>query len=105
TFCISACRTAVILMIALFVQAATGAGPLEAGFQVFPLALGMAMAAGWTGFWARFVSLRTLTVGGSAVAAGGLFVMAGLLSPGLSQLVLSALLFLVGVGMGTFMGP
>lgn len=104
-FCLSASRSAIVLMVALFVQAATGVGSLEAGLQVFPLALGMTLAAPFSGMWGRWFRLERVTASGAALSALGLFGLAASLSPQMSEATVSACLLTIGLGLGTFMGP
>jgi EmrB/QacA subfamily drug resistance transporter len=104
-FLLAFCRFAVVLLISLYLQAATGASPWEAGVQIVPVAAGMAVTAPIAGRLARHYEVRLLATTGILVTTLGTAWLAVVLSPSISRPTVLASLLLVGVGTGMFMTP
>jgi EmrB/QacA subfamily drug resistance transporter len=98
-------RFAVVLLIALYLQAATGAGPFQAGLRVIPVAGGMVLASPVAGRLATRYPARWVASAGMALAAAGLAVLAATISPSVGYPVIGGCLLAVGIGTGIFMTP
>ena len=98
-------RFAVVLLVALYLQAAAGLSAFRAGLQVVPLALGMALVSPLAGRLARRYSARLLSSGGMLLSAAGLLGLAALVAPGMDRWLLALCLLAVGAGTGMFMTP
>lgn len=105
TMLMSVARFAVVLLIALYLQAATGANPFQAGLRVIPVAAGMSLASPVAGRLALRYPARWVSSAGMAIAAAGLVVLAATISPSLGYPVIGACLLAVGAGSGIFMTP
>jgi EmrB/QacA subfamily drug resistance transporter len=105
TFLQAVARFSVVLLVALYVQAASGADSARAGIDVLPASAGMLIASPVAGRLARHYSARILSTAGLAVAAAALLVLAVRLEPGTSDLELALLLGVIGIGSGLFMTP
>ena len=98
-------RFAVVLLIALYLQAASGADPFQAGLRVIPVAGGMVLASPVAGRLAKRYPARWLSSTGMAIAAAGLAVLAATISPSLDYPVIGGCLLAIGIGTGIFMTP
>lgn len=98
-------RFAVVLLIALYLQAASGADPFQAGVRVIPVAGGIVLASPVAGRLATRYQARWVSSTGMAIAAAGLAVLAATISPSLDYPVIGGSLFAVGIGTGIFMTP
>src|ERR1700753_2049119 len=98
-------RFAVVLLIALYLQAASGADPFQAGVRVIPVAGGMGLASPLAARLAGRYPARWVSSTGMAIAAAGLAVLAATISPSLSYPVIGGCLLAVGIGTGIFMTP
>ncbi|MFI6344235.1 MFS transporter [Streptomyces sp. NPDC050560] len=105
TLLMSVARFAVVLLIALYLQAATGADPFQAGLRVIPVAAGMSLASPLAGRLAARYPTRWVSSAGMAIAAAGLAVLAATLSPTLGYPVIGGCLLAVGVGSAVFLTP
>jgi EmrB/QacA subfamily drug resistance transporter len=105
TFLMAVARFSVVLLISLYLQAAVGLNPLQAGLKVIFVPIGLAVAAPISGHLVEHVSPRLLATCGLVVSAGGLAGLALLVSPRMSPAGLSACLLAVGGGTGLFMTP
>jgi EmrB/QacA subfamily drug resistance transporter len=96
-------RSALVLITALYFQAARGMDTLTAGLAVLPAPVGMALASPVTGFIERRVSPYATSVAGAVISCGGLLIL--MLSPGpdTAYWVIATGLFLAGCGNGTFL--
>jgi EmrB/QacA subfamily drug resistance transporter len=101
----SIARFAVVLLIALYLQAAAGADPFQAGVRVIPVAGGMVLASPVAGWLAKRYPARWVSSTGMAIAAAGLAVLAATISPSLAYPVIGGCLLAVGIGTGIFMTP
>lgn len=92
----------VVLLMALFFQAAYGESPLAAGLQVMPLPIATMAASLSAGMLARRARSQTLAVVGSATTVVGLFVVYLVLSVHSPYPAIAGALALVGLGGGIF---
>ena len=104
-FAMSAAYSSVVLLLALYLQAARGEDATGAGVAVLPVALGMLLTAPLAGRLARAVDARVLSTAGLVVTAGGLLVVAAALSPAGPYTGAALGLALVGAGAGLFFPP
>lgn len=98
-------RFAVVLLIALYLQAASSVDPFQAGLRVIPVAGGMLLASPVAGRLAAHYPTRWVSSAGMAIAAVGLAVLAATISPSLDYPVTGGCLLAVGIGTGIFMTP
>ncbi|MGC0367394.1 EmrB/QacA subfamily drug resistance transporter [Rhodococcus sp. 27YEA15] len=104
-FLLAVARCAVVVLIALYLQAAAGYSSFEAGMHVTPVALGLASSALIAGFLARRFTARVLSSGGIAVTLAGLTTLAVFFGPSFTGGWLVVCLLAVGVGTGFFTTP
>jgi EmrB/QacA subfamily drug resistance transporter len=104
-FLLQLARFAVVLLIALYLQAARGLSPFEAGLRVIPVAAGMAVVSPFAGRLVAHSSARVLSTAGLALTGIGLLGLALRLEPHTSDAELWVWLALVGAGTGLFMTP
>jgi EmrB/QacA subfamily drug resistance transporter len=100
-----AAQTAFILLVALFLQAAQGKGPLQAGAQVSVTALGMMVAAPLAGRLLRRMGATVLTRLGLGLAVAGTGGLAATIGTAMPPLLLMLWMLLLGLGTGLFMTP
>jgi MFS family permease len=105
TLLLSLARFAVVLLIALYLQAARGLDPFGAGIRVIPVALGMAIASPFAGRLVDRWSARLLATIGMGTTGAGLLALAVRLQPTTNDVELALWLGLIGVGTGIFMTP
>src|ERR1700759_1890211 len=98
TLLMAVARVAVVLLIALYLQAAPGADPFQAGLRVIPVAGGMVLASPVAGRLAQRYPARWVSSTGMAIAAAGLAVLAATISPSLGYPVIGGCLLAVGIG-------
>ncbi|MEV6863906.1 MFS transporter [Streptosporangium subroseum] len=103
SFCNALARAALILLVALYFQAAMGIDAVTAALGVLPVPIGMALASPITGALGRRVPPYALSVGGSLLSATGLGVLLVNTDPGTPYWIIGAGLFLCGCGSGTFL--
>lgn len=96
---------AVVLLMSLYLQAASGMSADQAGLRVLFVAVGMAIASPIAGRLRPTVSVRTVTTVGLAISTFGLLALAIMISPHLSEITLGICLFSIGIGVGLFMTP
>lgn len=104
-FLMSMARFALVLLAALYLQAARGLDPFGAGIRVIPVAAAMALASPLVGRLVRYFTARVLSTVGLALTGTGLLGLALRLTPHLSDVELGLWLALIGVGTGVFMTP
>ncbi|MFD0657630.1 MFS transporter [Thermocatellispora tengchongensis] len=102
-FCAALARSALILLAALYFQAARGVDALTAGVAVLPVPIGMALASPAAGALGRRVPAYWISVGGALTSAAGLLILMLGAGPGTPYAVLAAGLFLCGCGSGAFL--
>ncbi|MFC7647083.1 MFS transporter [Streptosporangium lutulentum] len=103
SFCNALARAALILLVALYFQAAMGVDAVTAALGVLPVPIGMALASPITGALGRRVPPYALSVGGSLLSATGLGVLLVNTDPDTPYWIIGAGLFLCGCGSGTFL--
>lgn len=103
SFCNAVARAALILVAALYFQAARGVDPFTAGLSVLPVPVGMALASPLVGLLGRRVSPYLLSIGGALMSAGGLCVLLLTADPGTPYWIIGVGLFVAGCGSGTFL--
>ncbi|GGK86854.1 MFS transporter [Planomonospora parontospora subsp. parontospora] len=103
SFCNALARSALILLVALYFQAARGVDAVTAALGVLPVPIGMALASPLAGALGRRVSPYALSVGGSLFSASGLGILLLNTAPATPYWVVGAGLFLCGCGSGTFL--
>ncbi|WP_031157725.1 MFS transporter [Streptosporangium roseum] len=103
SFCNALARAALILLVALYFQAARGVDAVTAALGVLPVPIGMALASPAAGSLGRRISPYVLSVGGSLLSAAGLGVLALNTDPATPYWIVGAGLFLCGCGSGTFL--
>ncbi len=104
-FLLALARFAVVLLMSLYLQAAGGADPFQAGVRVIPVAAGISLASPVAGRLARRYPARILASAGMALTAAALIVLALIISPDRPYLPLGTGLLAVGLGSGLFMTP
>ncbi|WP_240197161.1 MFS transporter [Nonomuraea lactucae] len=103
SFCNALARASLILIAALYFQAARGEDAFTAGLSVLPVPVGMALASPVAGALGRRVSPYALSVGGSLLSAAGLGVLLLAVGPRTPYWVVGVGLFVAGCGSGTFL--
>jgi MFS family permease len=96
-------RSSLILLTALYFQAARGLDTLTAGLAVLPAPIGMALASPVAGFLERRVSPYASSVAGAAISCVGLIILVLTPDPATPYWLLAIGLFLAGAGNGTFL--
>jgi EmrB/QacA subfamily drug resistance transporter len=102
---LSMTQAAPLLLVALYLQACLGLQPSEAGLRIAPVALGMLMAAPVAGVLLRRLRAESICVGGMLLAACALALLAVLLRPTIGAMQLSMCLWVLGLGIGSFVTP
>ncbi|MGH3096278.1 MAG: DHA2 family efflux MFS transporter permease subunit [Streptosporangiales bacterium] len=105
TFMNSAARSAVVLLVSLYVQAAHGSDAFHAGLQVVTVALGMMAASPVAGRLAIRLPARVVSTAGLFLSAASLAALAFLIGPNMSELAIALLLAVIGIGSGLFLTP
>ncbi|MFE7116817.1 DHA2 family efflux MFS transporter permease subunit [Streptomyces sp. NPDC057654] len=96
---------AVVLLMSLYLQAASGMPAYRAGLHVLYVALAMAAVSPAAGRLRTRFSARALSSAGLALTAAGLAALAALIDPAMNSAALAACLLAVGAGVGLFMTP
>ncbi|MEU3983498.1 DHA2 family efflux MFS transporter permease subunit [Streptomyces sp. NPDC026672] len=96
---------AVVLLMSLYLQAASGMPPYRAGLHVLYVALAMAAASPAAGRLRGRFGARALSSAGLVLAAAGLFALSALIRPDMNSTALAVCLLAVGAGVGLFMTP
>jgi EmrB/QacA subfamily drug resistance transporter len=104
-FLLAAARSAVVLLVALYLQAARGLDAFQAGLRITPVAIGVMVASPVAGRLARRFDARILSTAGMALTGTGLLTLAIFLSPDLAYLPIAIALLAIGVGSGLFLTP
>jgi EmrB/QacA subfamily drug resistance transporter len=102
---LSMTQAAPLLLVALYLQACAGLEPSEAGLRIAPVAFGMLMAAPVAGMLLRRFRAESICVGGMLLAACALAMLAALLQPTIGAVQLSLCLWVLGLGIGSFVTP
>jgi EmrB/QacA subfamily drug resistance transporter len=104
-FLLAVARFAVVLLMALYLQAAMGLGAFAAGIRVIPVAAGISLASPLAGRLARRYPTRLVASAGLALTTAGLAGLALAVSPDRDYVWLGVCMAAVGVGCGIFMTP
>ncbi|MDP9603459.1 UNVERIFIED_ORG: EmrB/QacA subfamily drug resistance transporter [Variovorax paradoxus] len=102
---LSMTQAAPLVLVALYLQACAGLEPSQAGLRVAPVAFGMLMAAPVAGMLIRRFSPESVCVCGMLLAGCALAALAALLRPEIGAAQLSACLWVLGLGIGSFVTP
>ncbi|MEW9549631.1 MFS transporter [Nonomuraea sp. NPDC050783] len=103
SFCNALARSALILVVALYFQAARGLDAFAAGLSVLPVPVGIGLASPLVGLLGRRVPPYALSIGGAVLSALGLGTLALTADPGTPYWVVGVGLFVAGCGSGTFL--
>ncbi|GGK80940.1 MFS transporter [Sphaerisporangium melleum] len=103
SFCAALSRSALVLLVALYFQAARGLDAFTAALAVLPVPVGMAVASPIAGALGRRVSPYVLSVGGCALNSAGLLILMASTGAGTPYALVAAGLFLAGCGNGAFL--
>lgn len=103
SFCNALARASLILVVALYFQAARGVDAFTAGLSVLPVPVGMAVASPVAGALGRRVPAYALSVGGSLLSTAGLGVLVLATGAGTPYWVVGVGLFVAGCGSGAFL--
>ncbi|MGP4095160.1 MFS transporter [Nonomuraea sp. KM90] len=103
SFCNALARSALILVVALYFQAARGVDAFEAGLSVLPVPVGIGLASPVVGMLGRKVSPYALSIGGALLSAAGLGTLMLTADPATPYWVIGIGLFVAGCGSGTFL--
>ncbi|MEV0230871.1 MFS transporter [Nonomuraea sp. NPDC050786] len=103
SFCNALARSALILVVALYFQAARGVDAFAAGLSVLPVPVGIGLASPITGALGRRVSPYALSIGGASLSALGLGTLTLTADPATPYWVIGIGLFVAGCGSGTFL--
>jgi EmrB/QacA subfamily drug resistance transporter len=104
-FLLAVARFAVVLLVSLYLQAASGTDPFQAGLRVIPVAAGISVVSPLAGRLAGRYPTRWVASSGMALTAVGLAVLAVIIGPHTRYAAIGACLLAVGVGTGLFMTP
>ncbi|NRQ34030.1 MFS transporter [Nonomuraea sp. NN258] len=96
-------RSALILVVALYFQAARGLDAFEAGLSVLPVPLGIGLASPIAGALGRKVSPYAVSIGGAAMTSLGLGTLMLTADPATPYWIIGIGLFVAGCGSGTFL--
>ncbi|MEV0621633.1 MFS transporter [Nonomuraea sp. NPDC050404] len=103
SFCNALARSALILVVALYFQAARGVDAFEAGLSVLPVPVGIGLASPLVGLLGRKVSPYALSIGGAVLSAAGLGTLMVTADPATPYWVIGVGLFVAGCGSGAFL--
>ncbi|MBB2912387.1 EmrB/QacA subfamily drug resistance transporter [Streptosporangium becharense] len=103
SFCNALARAALVLLVALYFQAARGVDAVTAALGVLPVPIGMALASPVAGAAGRRVPPYALSVGGALMSTAGLGALFLTVDPATPYWIVGAGLFLCGCGSGTFL--
>ncbi|MFI7151994.1 MFS transporter [Nonomuraea sp. NPDC050022] len=101
SFCNALARSALILVVALYFQAARGVDAFTAGLSVLPVPVGMALASPLAG--SLKISPYAVSIGGALMSAVGLGTLMLTADPATPYWIIGVGLFVAGCGSGTFL--
>ncbi|WP_433514936.1 MFS transporter [Nonomuraea sp. CA-143628] len=101
SFCNALARSALILVVALYFQAARGVDAFTAGLSVLPVPVGMAVASPLAG--SLKISPYAVSIGGALMSAAGLGTLMLTADPATPYWIIGVGLFVAGCGSGTFL--
>ncbi|WP_214400921.1 MFS transporter [Pseudonocardia lacus] len=102
SFLSTSSRMAVVLLVALFYQAAHGEDPITAGLRVLPMSAAMMVFSASSGLLHRWLDARRVAVLGNAVSTAGLLLLTASISATGGYATVCVALVLLGVGSGLF---
>jgi EmrB/QacA subfamily drug resistance transporter len=102
SFLSTTARMAVVLLIALFYQAAHGEDPVTAGLRVLPMSVAMMVVSASSGLLHGRLGARAIAVLGNAVSTAGLVLLTVAVSAEGGYAAVCVGLVLLGVGSGLF---
>jgi EmrB/QacA subfamily drug resistance transporter len=105
TFILALARFGLVLLMALYLQAAHGWSAQHTGVIIVPTAFGMMIASPGAARLARHYSARYVATAGLALTAAGLYFLAIELTPQTGTVALTVAMGVVGIGSGLFMTP
>jgi EmrB/QacA subfamily drug resistance transporter len=105
TFILAMARFGIVLLMALYLQAAHGWTAARTGLAIMPCAIGMMAAAPVAARLARHYSARVLSTTGLVLTAVGLGYLGLALSPTMGTTEIVIALVVIGVGSGACMTP
>ncbi|MEV8630987.1 MFS transporter [Streptosporangium sp. NPDC051023] len=103
SFCNALARSALILLVALYFQAARGVDAVTAALSVLPLPIGLGIASPIAGALGRRVSPYALSIGGSLMSTTGMGVLMLTTDPATPYWIVGIGLLLCGGGSGVFL--
>ncbi|MEV4097073.1 MFS transporter [Streptosporangium saharense] len=103
SFCSALARAALILLVALYFQAARGVDAVTAALGVLPLPIGLGIASPLAGALGRRISPYAMSVGGAVMSVTGLGVLAMTTDPATPYWIVGGGLLLCGGGNGVFL--
>ncbi|MFC6086361.1 MFS transporter [Sphaerisporangium aureirubrum] len=103
SFCTALSRSALVLLVALYFQAARGIDAFTAALGVLPVPIGMALASPLAGALGRRISPYTLSVTGCAMNCAGLLTLTLSTGTDTPYWLIGTGLFLAGAGNGAFL--
>ncbi|MGW4644248.1 MFS transporter [Sphaerisporangium sp. NPDC004334] len=103
SFCTALSRSALVLLVALYFQAARGLDAFTAALAVLPVPVGMAVASPIAGALGRRISPYLLSVGGCVLNFAGLVCLMFSTGGASPYWIIAIGLFLAGGGNGTFL--
>ncbi|MEV7012347.1 MFS transporter [Streptosporangium sp. NPDC051022] len=103
SFCNALARAALILLVALYFQAARGVDAVTAALSVLPLPIGLGVASPIAGALGRRISPYVLSVGGSLLSTTGMGVLMLTTDPATPYWIVGTGLLLCGSGSGIFL--
>ncbi|GAA3091819.1 MFS transporter [Streptosporangium carneum] len=103
SFCSALARAALILLVALYFQAARGVDSVTAALSVLPLPIGLGIASPIAGALGRRISPYALSVGGALVSTAGLAMLMLTTDPATPYWIVGTGLLLCGCGNGAFL--
>ncbi|MGR6913986.1 MFS transporter [[Actinomadura] parvosata] len=103
SFCNALARSALILVVALYFQAARGVDAFTAGLSVLPVPVGIGLVSPIVGQLGQRVSPYALSIGGAVMSAAGLGTLMLTADPATPYWVIGIGLFVAGCGSGTFL--
>ncbi|MEO3812994.1 MFS transporter [Sphaerisporangium sp. B11E5] len=103
SFCTALSRSALVLLVSLYFQAARGIDAFTAALGVLPVPIGMALASPVAGALGRRFSPYSLSVTGCVLNCAGLLILTLSTDTGTPYWLIGTGLFLAGAGNGAFL--
>jgi MFS family permease len=103
SFLSTTARMAVVLLVALFYQAAHGEDPITAGLRVLPMPLAMMVVSAGSGLLHRWLDAPRISALGNVVNTAGLVLLTACISADGGYPAICVGLVVLGIGSGLFM--